>query len=65
MLGTILGVKKYADYENMIADRISRHLGVIPITSMPLWVALSPKILPFSIILSGVSSVMSTKVGLG
>ena len=39
MLGIILGVKQYADYENMIAEWISRRLGVVPITSMPLWVA--------------------------
>ena len=39
MLGIILGVKQYADYENMIAERISRRSGVVPIMLMPLWVA--------------------------
>ena len=33
------GVKQYADFENMIAERISRRLKVVPITSMPLWFA--------------------------
>ena len=39
MLGIIQEVKQYADYENMIAEWISRRLGVIPITSTQLWVA--------------------------
>ena len=34
MLGIILGVKQYADYENTIAELISRRLGGVPITSM-------------------------------
>ena len=29
MLGIILGVKKFADYENMIAEWISRNLRVV------------------------------------
>ena len=32
MLGIILGVKQYADYENIIAESISRRLGVVPIS---------------------------------
>ena len=39
MLGIVLGVKEYADYEITITEWISRLLGVVPITSMPLWVA--------------------------
>ena len=39
MLGIVLGVSQYADYENMIAEWIYSVLGVLTITSMPLWVA--------------------------
>ena len=33
MLGIIQGDKQYADYENAIAEWISRRFGVVPITS--------------------------------
>ena len=31
-------IKQCADYENMIAEWISRRVEVVPITSMPLWI---------------------------
>ena len=39
ILGIILGLKEYAGYENMVAEWISRRLGVVLITSMPSWLA--------------------------
>ena len=39
MLGIIQEVKQYADYENMIAEWISRRLRVVLITLTTLWVA--------------------------
>ena len=56
MFGIILGVKKYADYENMIAEWIPRRLGVCPITSMPLWVAYVQNLEFFSYIELGIVS---------
>lgn len=50
MLGIVLGVKQYADYENMIAEWISGRLGVVPITSMPSWVAYDQNLDCFSYI---------------
>ena len=32
MLGIILRLKQYADYENIIAEGIPRRLGVVPIS---------------------------------
>ena len=64
MLDIILGVKQYADYENMIGRWISRRLGVIPITSIP-YGLLMTEILTFSVVWSWVSPVMSSEVSLG
>ena len=56
MLGIILGVKQYANYENMIAEWISRRLEVVPITSMPLCVAYDQNLDFFSYIKLGIVS---------
>ena len=39
MLGIILGVKQYADYEKMITEWIPRRLRVVLRTLVPFWVA--------------------------
>ena len=65
MLGIILGVKQYADSENMIAEWIPRRLGVFPITSMPVYGLLLTRFLTYSVILSSVSLVISSKDRLG
>ena len=56
MLGIILGVKQYADYENTIAELISRRLGVVPITSMLLWVAYDENLDFFNYVELGMAS---------
>ena len=56
MLGIILGVKQYADYENMIAEWISRRLGVVPITLIPSWVAYHRNLELFNYIELGIVS---------
>ena len=56
MLGIILGVEKYADYESTIAKWISRRLGVVPITSMLLWVAYDENLDFFSYVELGMVS---------
>ena len=63
ILGIILGVKQYADYENTIAELISRRSGVVPITLTPLSFAYNQN-LDFPVILSLVSSEISSKVRL-
>ena len=56
MLGIIVGVKQYADYENMIAEWVSRRLGMVPITSIPLWVAYDQNLDFFTYIELGIVS---------
>ena len=46
----------YADYENTIAELISRRLGVVPITSMLLWVAYDENLDFFSYVELGIVS---------
>ena len=55
-LGIILGFKQYADYENMIAQWISRRLGVVPVTLMPLRVAYHRNLEFFNYIGFGIAS---------
>ena len=64
LLGISQGFEQYADYVNMIAEWISERLGVVPITSMSLWVAYDQN-LDFFCYMSWASSVMSSKVRLG
>ena len=64
VLGISLGVKQYADYENIIAEWISRRLGVVLITLTPLWVAYHRNLHFFSYIeLGTVSYIFKGKVG--
>ena len=66
MLGIIQEVKQYADYENMGSEWISRRLGVVLITLMPLWVAHHRNLHFFSYIeLGTVSNIFKGKVGFG
>ena len=60
-LDITLGIKQYAYYENMIAEWISRRLGVVNAV-MGCFII---EILTFSVILSWVLSVISSKVRLG
>ena len=62
MLGIILGDKQCADYENAIEQWISRRLGVVPITSMPLWVGYEQNLDFFRYIELGI---FEGEVGLG
>ena len=55
-VGIILGVKQYADHENMIAEWISRRLGAVPLTSTPLRVAYDQNLDFFTYIELGIVS---------
>ena len=56
MLGIILVVQEYADYENVIAECISRRLGVVLIALMPLCGAYHRNLHYFSYIELGIVS---------